>query len=290
MAWQSTQAQIKRFSQFLEKQHINIKEYTEHPKHLLSINTQLPSLNITGKKVHSQLEEPTSGESSPCVSESGRKQRHVAPSVFDVRDYFANEETFSEVDYNIEDLQESQRDISLLIEGLDASITIDRFLALMAEVRVYTYTVNCIFDTRKYKFLTFKGKRCLLLQIQIKSHTFFSRYIRKLQMHIKNSTGIAVGISVTKKSKHLNGVIVRSLPPKLSHQELSEKCKKEVGENVMVGQIHKIKQSHCCIIDCKFLEDAEKISKKINRIQFRDTKLQESYTVKVNIISFPLID
>lgn len=296
MSWDRLKAEIQKVSDTLKNQNINFQEFMEHPKQLLSLSSKLSPLKSCGKKNNFSIEAPTSGESSPCLSESGKTPRYIAPSVSDLTQLI-NQESFTELDYNIEkhnDSSEKDLIMLLLIEDLDASITIEGFYSLLSEVKVNNYNHSDIFESKSPKFIKFKEKRCLSFKVKLKWPKFFARFIRKLQMHIKNSTGHAVRIGEAKlqqptiQNKFLNGVVLRNLPPKLTGEELLHEINQNIQGEFSVSSVKKVKEANCCVVECNYLEDAEVICKKMNKQNWQNPESSQSHIIKVIICEFQL--
>jgi len=286
MSWQSLQTQFEKFSQIIKNESVNIEEFTEHPKNLLSLSKKISPLKMIGTRSKFYVEAPTSGESSPCLSESGKTPRFNAPSVLDIKGQINHEEII-EVDYDIEKISNSNEKYpTLFIEGLDEFITIDDFDSILEGVRILTYEKNDIFVTKKSKFLNYKEKKCLALKTLIKQPKLFARFIRKFQMHFKNMLGYGVSVSFAKMHRKIssvvNGVVLRNIPPKITHEELKGQCSEGIDGKISVGQIQRIKDVNCCLVECDYLEDAEVICKKINKTRVRDAETKESFVIKVN--------
>src|SRR5690349_9192964 len=107
MSWRSIQLETDKFSQILQQNQVNPEEYATQPRQLRSLAVQIKPLNIWEKQNSLQIQTPTSGESSPCLSDPGKKRRFNEPSVFDMNP-FINDFEFSEVDYNIEKLKDRE--------------------------------------------------------------------------------------------------------------------------------------------------------------------------------------
>jgi len=285
MLWQDIQIQIEKFSQFVKNESVNIEEFTVQPKFPVSLSKKLAPLKILGSRSDFYLEAPTSGESSPCLSESGKTPRFNAPSVFDIQKTI-NHEEITDFDYDIEKISSSDaKCITLFIEGLDEFLTSEDLNSLMDEIKVGMYSKSDIFVITKSKFMKHKEKRCLALTIVLKNSKIFARYIRKFQMHFKNTVGYGIGLSTIKINKktssNLNGVVVRNIPPNITSDELKEKCIEEINGAIQIGPIQRIKEKNCCFVECDCLEDAEVICKKINRTKVRDIETKESFVIKV---------
>lgn len=293
MLWQSVQCQIEKFSQILQNESANIEEFAEHPRHLTSLSKRLTPLKIIGTKADYYVEEPTSGESSPCLSESGKTRRYKAPSVLDMKK-LTNNEDIIDLDYDIEKFANSgEKYTTLFFEGLNESMTVEELDLLMDGVKINNYEKSHIFALRNSKFLNYKEKRCLALKILVIQPKIFARFIRKFQMHFKNSHGYGIGISIAKigqrRTSIINGVVLRNIPPTISHDQLRARCSEHLDGTISLGPIQRIKDSDCCLVECDYLEDAEVICKKINKTRVRDTETKENYVIKVVYLKYPRV-
>lgn len=297
MSWERLQAEINKVSKLFDTQKVNFQEYIEHPKQLLSLSTQFSPLKVCGKKNNFSIEAPTSGESSPCLSESGKTPRYTAPAVTDLHQLI-NKDKFTELDYDIEkycDSTEKDSTLLIVIEGLDESVTVETFYSLLSDVKVNNYNYNDIFDSRNPKFINFKDKKCLSLRVKLKWPKLFARFIRKLQMHIKTVTGHAVKIGEAKlqltpkalsKISSFNGVVFRNLPPKATGDELLKEISQNIQGEISVSSVHQLKEANCCVVECNYLEDAEIICKKMNKRNWQNPETDQTHTIKAHIYPY----
>ena len=282
MEWNNLNSELKRYHQTTTTHKIDIQTLIDQSNYISSFSSQINALNTYEKRKEYHIEVHTSGESSPCKSESGKKARIVRPSIFDLNKLDI-EEDYSDIDYDIEGIDESSGyDLNIVIEGLEKSFSEEQFVEIMNDVKLSSLPYQSIFTVKNIKFVNIRGKKCLLLWIEMLRVKLFPRYMRKLQMKIKNVVGYAVRISKAAKSKNFNGVFLRNLPPKLTTEEISKQFMTELDGNIDVSSISNIKDRNCCFIKCDFLEDAEVICKKIHKVHIRDTKSQENYVIKVS--------
>ena len=83
--------QIQNFSRLTKGKLPNIEQFAKAPGTLLSLSTQIKPLQTFEKRQEYQIETPTSGESSPCISDSEKDTRAQMPTMSEISDLLTEE-------------------------------------------------------------------------------------------------------------------------------------------------------------------------------------------------------
>src|SRR5690242_18337545 len=97
--------QTQKFSKFVNDRSINTDAFTKGGTTLLSFASQLKRLSNFEKKVEYNIEDATSGESSPCHSDEEKQPRYLMPTQQEVAEVLT-EELCLEVDYATDRLKD----------------------------------------------------------------------------------------------------------------------------------------------------------------------------------------
>jgi len=287
MSWQAAEIQLRKIVGFFTNQNLKKETLIVIGGHQVSIASELKRLHNYERKYEYNLDSPSSGESSPCISDSERETRYVMPTVQEVSDLLT-EDVAVDIDYAIDRLREfKNKDVTLLFENIDPNVKTNRFLGYFRDVKANGYYSEKILSLRDPRLIIFRGRYAFTVNITVKKPDCIVELLNKVQSSMYSSMRIQPRISYVVNDRRVSdrwhAVVVRNLPATVSQRELSEQCQRDVYGAIQVGTISKIKDKHCCIIRCDYLEDAELICKRLNNFQLK-TPNYEKYTIKVFLL------
>lgn len=280
--------QIETFTRLLSQKSINIDPFTKAPGFLLSLSSQLKALSTFEKRHENQIDDPTSGESSPCQSDSERDSRYLMPSLDEVSEMLTDELVY-DVDYSIERLKEyAEKGLTLIFEDFDPNFRKNTLIRYLRDIKVSDIISERILSVRDSKSLCFRGNNSFLVEFSVKKPDLVYDLIKTFHSYLKTETRRAVKVGRVLDDRRKRGywyaVVIRNLPPRVSQKEIEEQCQKDVNGSIYVGVILRIKERYCCVIRCDYLEDAELICKRLNDFQLKDRHTYEKYVIKVKFL------
>lgn len=277
--------QLQNFSRLLTENAVNLDLYTKNTGAMLSLASQIKPLHTFEKKHESQIDAPTSGESSPCLSDSEMDSRVMMPTLQELSDLLTDELAL-EVDSAPEKFKGFHgREITLVFEDFDTGFQKNRFYRYLKETRYNNYISDKIAYPREMKSICFRGNNSLLVNICVKKADLLGGLMDTFHNVLKKETRRPVKmyrvVDDRRSKETFFGVIIRNLPPKVTQKDIVNQCQREVTGTLHIGTLIKVKDRNCCIIRCEYLEDAEIICKKLNNFQLKDPTTNMKYILKV---------
>ena len=297
MALELTQAnqQIQHFLQLAKSWPLNIEPFLKAPPigNVFSLSTQLKTLRDFEKRNELNLDEATSGESSPCQSDSERNSRAQMPSLLDVCELLTDELSL-ELDESLDKFRNiSGKGITLLFENFDINFRIQRLYGFLRNIRVNDYSSDRIFSAEESRMIVFRESTSIIMDFSIKRHELLFEYFMKLEAFLREETRRPIRISRVIGDKKSRGqfyaAIIRNLPPKVTKKEIVTQCQREASGQIVAGTLLKIKTRYCCMLRFDSLDEAEVVCKRLNNFSLRDPQTNEKYVLKVNFYTFFLL-
>jgi len=296
MALEPTQVnlQVQHFSHLIKDLALPLDRYTKPPPsgNMYSISAQLKQLKTFEKRNECPVEEATSGESSPCQSDSEIETRSLMPDLQDVSNVLT-EELSLEIDESLERLRDfNGKGISFVFENFDYHFRTHRLSGYIKDIRISGCHSDKILSIRNIKEIVFAGSSSYHVEFSVRRPELLYEFILRLQEYLRNETRRPIKIvrvlGDRRKRGQWNAVIIRNLQPRVTQKELETQCKREVAGPISVGTIVKIKDRFCCIVRCDYMEDAEAICKRLNNFLLKDPQTYEKYYFKVKPFSIYL--
>jgi len=289
MALELTQAntQIQHFLQLANSFPFDINPLTKVPEkgNIHSLCSQLKALRDYKKNNDFYLDAPTSGESSPCQSDSERDSRIQMPSILDVCELLTDE-----LSLDLDESPDKYRDtngksITLVFENFDINFRASRFFGLLKDIRVNGYSSDRIFSHKESKNVVFRESTSIIVDFIIKRNDLIFEYFTKLETHLREQLGRPIKVSRVISNKQRRGqfyaIIVRNIPPKVTKKEIVTQCQREISGQITAGTLLKIKTKYCIMIRFETLDDAESVCRRLNNFSLRDPQTHEKYVLKV---------
>ncbi len=168
MFWQSTDQQIKKIVGFLHEKNFKKEPFLAAMGQVISLSSELKALHNYERRYEYNLDSASSGDSSPCISDSERDNRYVMPNIHEVSDLLT-EDVSADIDYGIEKLKEfKNKDVTLLFENIDGNMKTNRFLGFFRDVKANGYYAEKIVGLKDPRLILFRGRHAFLVTVTVK--------------------------------------------------------------------------------------------------------------------------
>lgn len=280
MSLQALEEEGAKLRQFLKSQKVNLENFTSEAKQLVSLARDYLKIQTYERRSVLHIDPPTSGDSSPCISDKEIGNRVSQPGLQEVTDLLEDELSL-ETDSNLSKLVDyKNKTVYLLAMGETTKPGQERlFTNMMSRARVKNYTFDRILNYRDPKVIMYHGRYAYILEVYIKKSECINDYLINLQTLAKVQFSLIT--SERKKQEFWTAVALRNLPETLSQNEIKSHIQKEVLGETQVGPVSLVRNNFCCVIRCKFLEDAEIICQRLNNYPIRNANTMEKHTLKV---------
>ena len=291
MSWQSIKANLQKCKAFVDDNHINYDQLiANNPISIQTLAFQHKPLLSYEKKCDFHLDSGTSGESSPCYSETEYELRTSVPTLLEVSELLLDETTL-ETESNLLLLNNYKGEMmTLIFENVKPSLELYEFETIIKRNKnLNTEIDRPSLQIKKVQKIFYHKTFSILAEFQINRFRSFGDNLIRLQKDYRfgNSVGNDVNIwwvRLDKRStKNMNWVmiVVRNLPPTVTENDLLTLAQNQKDLSISIGPITKIKSHYCCLIRCDSIEDAEMICKKINGFPIKTHLSEKKYYLKV---------
>ena len=296
MSWQSIKSSLQKCKKFIDDHNINYDQLIANtPISIQSLAFQYKPLMTYEKKCDLHLDSGTSGESSPCYSETENELRVSAPTLLEVSELLLDENSL-ETESNLLQLNNFKGDkLTLLFENVKPSLELYEFETIIKRNKSLNIEIDRpVIQIKKVWRVFYHKNPSILAEFQINRVRSLGDSLIRLQKDYKfiSSVGNEINIWWVKHDKQLNKnmncvmIVVRNLPPTVLENDLLNLIQNQKDFSISIGPITKIKSHYCCLIKCESIEDAEMICKKINGFSIKTHLSDKKYYLKVKFISF----
>ena len=296
MSWQSIKSSLQKYKTFIDDHHINYDQLIANiPISIQTLAFQYKPLLSYERKCDQHLDSGTSGESSPCYSETETELRVSAPTLLEVSELLLDEASL-ETESNLLELNHIKGDmITLIFENVKPSLELYEFETIIKRNKSFNIQIDRpSLQIKKVSRIFYRKNPSILAEFQINRLRLPGDSLMRLQEDYKfgSSVGNEINILWVRHDKRLNNnmnwfmIVVRNLPPTVVENDLLSLAQSQKDISISVGPITKIKSHYCCLIRCESIEDAEMICKKINGFPIKTHLSDKKYYLKVSFILF----